>query len=235
MKLAQKRVLITGASSGIGEAFAKEFAKRGAKLILVAYEQNKTQIVADSLEGENHLAFGCDFTKPENLLKLFDQITSETETLDILINNAGIGIYNPIEDIDPKDWFDSFNINVHAPFMLTKLFLPILKKSKSPLIINTGSQCGIDACYPRVAYNSTKFALRGFSLTLSKEFENSNLRSVYYALSSVMTNFGPMSIDERKTLEEQGKKYYTPEDVANYLADRIEKNDLPPEIDLIQK
>lgn len=235
MNLAQKRILITGASSGIGEAFAKEFAKRGAKLILVALDKEKTEKVIGSLEGEGHSAFSCDFSKPENILNLFDEITKISEDLDILINNAGIGIYNTIENIDPKDWFDSFNINVHAPFMLTKLFLPLLKKSESSLVINTGSQCGIEACFPRVAYNATKFALRGFSLTLSKEFENTNLKSVYYALSSVMTGFGPLSVEEKKSLQQQGKKYQTPEDVANYLADRIESDDLPPEIDLIQK
>lgn len=235
MKLAQKTIIVTGSSSGIGEAFAKEFAKRGARLVLVALDQDKTQQVVDTLEGEGHLAFGVDFTDPEQIIDFSEKLTDQIDKIDILVNNAGIGIYKHIEEIDPKEWYDSFAINVHSPFMLVKLFLPYLKKSQDEgLIINTGSQCGIEACYPRVAYNTTKFALRGLSLTLSKEFENTNLKSVYLALSSVMTNFGPMSMDERKKLQELGKKYYSPEEVAIFLADKIEGNDLPNEIRLIQ-
>lgn len=235
MELSNKTALITGAAGGIGSALANELNKRGTRLILIDYNQDKLRSLEKDL-GEKHEYYAVDFTNKTQLLDTLETILKTTKTLDILINNAGIGVYENLERIDPKDWDISFDVNIHAPFTITKLLLPLLKAAEKGHIINVGSICGSEVFEPRLAYNTTKFALRGFSLSLSKEFEDTNLSATYITLGHVLTDFGPKSIEERLQMQEAGEiTYFTPQEVAENIVNLIETDQLIPEVEIRNK
>lgn len=232
MDLAKKNILITGAAGGIGTAFAKELGSRGANLILTDLKGSELENLLGSLSGDTHKTYAVDFTVQSQIFDFVEKINSEYKNIDILINNAGIGVYKKLEEIEPEEWYNSFDINIHAPFILTKLLLPKLKTSENPIVINIGSVCGVEPKGCRVAYNSTKFALRGLSLSLVNEFKDSDLQVSLLTLGSVMTEFGPTTIEERKKMEAEGKDYLDPDFIASVIADKIQKDCLENEIEL---
>lgn len=230
MNLTQKNILITGATGGIGSTFAKEFANRGANLILTDLKKTKLKTLASQIKGASHKTYPVDFTNHNQIFDFVEKLNSEYENIDILVNNAAIGVYKSLKEIELKKWLDSFNINVHAPFILTKLLLPKLNRSKQPIVLNIGSVCGVKPKGHRVAYNSTKFALRGLSLTLTNEFKNSKLQFSLITLNSVMTEFGPKTIAEKEKMKDGGKNYLDSNYIAKLIADKIQNNNLENEI-----
>ncbi|MBI2414505.1 SDR family oxidoreductase [candidate division WWE3 bacterium] len=235
MDLKNKTILLTGATGGIGEAFVQEFAKDGAKFILVAKNQEELNQLVTKISLKDVSIYETDFSDIGKTTNLALQIAKNHPQIDILMNNAGIGVYDNLENIDPKSWFDSFAVNVHAPFIFSKILLANLQKSSTPMIINTGSQCGFKIEETRLAYNSTKFALRGMSLTMAQEFRDKGIKVVLLSFSSVMTNFGPLDIPDKKRLEQNGHKYFRPEYVAKEIVSRIKQDHIEDEMCLIQE
>jgi short-subunit dehydrogenase len=109
------------------------------------------------------------------------------------------------------------NINVNAPFILIKGLLGSLKKSEKGMIFNVGSGMGVIAAEDRSSYCTSKFALRGLSLSLDKELRSQKFDVVLLTLGSVMTPFGTGGIDKRKELERKGKKYLTVSEVVEKI------------------
>ena len=203
MDLAGKIAVVTGAGGAIGSALV-------AKL-----KDNKVFCI----EVDKDFEMGCDFTKSESILALFGVIKDKFPIIDFVFNVAGIGVYKKIEDLTENDWQNTFTINVTAPFLISQTLLPNLKKTKSTMIFNIGSGMGVVSASERTAYCSSKFALRGLSLSLSKELKNQDVDVVLLTLGSVMTPFGTGGIDKRKELERNGKKYLTVQEVTNKIID----------------
>ena len=134
---------------------------------------------------------------------------------------AGIGVYKNLQDVSFKDWADSFSINVTAPFLLTKNLLPLLQKAKDSFVLNIGSGAGTMPMRGRSAYCATKFALRGWTLSLAEEFQGKDPRFCLITLGSTITNFSGMTIEEKKKEHAKGKAYFPVEWVANKLVEII--------------
>ena len=154
------------------------------------------------------------------------------EKLDILINAAGVGVYKEIEDVELREWTDSLAINTTAPFYMTKMLLPLLRKSEKSVIINIGSGMGKIPTACRSVYCATKYALRGMTLSLAAEFQGTNVNFVHIALGSTLTEFGPMTLKEKEEESLKGKAYFTPEWVAKKFVEIIEKEQFEGEIEL---
>jgi short-subunit dehydrogenase len=248
MSIPEKTILVTGAAKGIGKAISQKLISEGAHLILVDIEKI-------DLQGSNIYIYQADLTKFEEIEALAKNIQKDHPRIDILINNAGIGIYKKIEELELSEWQKAINLNVTAPFFLTKLLLPNLlaatqgsgisekrqeklpteNLADKPLIINIGSGCGKKGVAGRVSYCSTKFALRGMSLSLYEELDPL-IKVIYLALGSVATEFGSQSAEEKLKLA--GKNYLTPKEVAQEIYTQIITNtnkDLPAEIELYPK
>ena len=119
-----------------------------------------------------------------------------------------------------------FIIGNTSPYFLTQSLLPGLSKSEISLVVNIGSGMGVMPAAGRSVYSSMKFALRGQTLSLAKEFERSKPNFVLMTLGSVLTAFGPMSLDEKKKeMETGGKGYLTPEYVAKKTVEVINDKD----------
>lgn len=221
MDLKGKTVLITGASKGIGNAIAKKLAKEGANLILIARNENTLKDLMKNLSSGNHKYYVCDFEGINQVFNLAENISKDFEKIDVLINGAGIGVYKPIEEVSFDEWNNSFSVGLDAPYFLTQRLLPLLNKSEKSIIINIGSGMGVIPAPGRSVYCSMKFALRGMTLSLAEEFKRTNTRFVLLTLGSVLTGFGPKTLEEKKN---ESKAYLTPEWVAERVAEIIQEN-----------
>lgn len=228
MNLNGKTVVITGAMGGIGSELTRQFAAEGAKLVLVERSPQEFQKLPATLNRDIY-KYTADFSDIKQVYELGEKLHHDFPKIDILINNAGIGIYKPYSDITWRDWELSFAINVHAPFILTQQLLPSLKAAQGSVIF-TGSGSGVLPMAGRAAYSTSKFALRGLGLCLATEFEGQDIRFAHLTLGSTLTDFGPLGVVGKKQLQEQGKKYLMPDYVVSTLIERIKMDDLSAEI-----
>lgn len=213
-----KIAVVTGANGGIGKIIIKQLKAIGVKCVCI-----------DILGTPSSDFLLCDMTKQADIKSVVNKISSKFESIDLLFNLSGIGIYKNIEDLSIKEWNNSIAINLTAPYILTKGLLPLLKKSNSPIVVSFGSGMGVSPTAGRIAYCSSKFGLRGLSLTLSKEFKDKKVKFVHLTLGSIMTNFGTGGIELRKKLSQNGKKYLDPNKVVEKIIGIINSTKPNPE------
>ena len=158
-----KVALVTGGSSGIGEATANLLAKRGARVFCA---QRSKSLHEDIL---------VDFINPNNALKIITEIRKKTGSLDILINNAGIMKEGTVEDISLEEWNDHLTVNLTIPFLLIKYAMPLIKKNKGS-IINVGSIEGLGSNPSHPAYGSSKAGLHGLTRAISVDHGSEGVR-----------------------------------------------------------
>ncbi len=221
MELKNKTVLITGASKGMGNSIAKRLAQDGANLILVARNEENLKDLVKNLGGGNHKYYACDLSDIEQVIRLSENISKDFVKIDVLINGAGIGVYKPIEEVSFDEWKKSLSVGLDAPYFLTQKLLPLLGKSEKSIVINIGSGMGVIPAPGRSVYCSMKFALRGMTLSLAEEFKRTKVQFVLLTLGSVLTGFGPKTIEEKKN---EGKAYLTPEWVAERVSEIIKED-----------
>ena len=232
MQLKGKTAVITGAGGGIGSALVKRLKKEGVNLILIERDLNLLEHLVDFVDGPENKRYEADLSKPKEIVKLSENISREVEKVDLLFHVAGVGIYKPIEKLSLEEWELSLNINVTAPFLITKELMPLLKKSEDPLVVSIGSGTGVKPYAGRVAYCSSKFALRGLSLVLSKEYKKSKVNFLLMTFGSIMTAFGPGGLERRKKLQEGGKKYLSVEEVVEKTIESIKDDNRKDEVEL---
>ncbi|GAB4311906.1 MAG: SDR family oxidoreductase [Bacteroidales bacterium] len=155
-----KVVIITGASSGIGEALAKNMAGRGAHVVLAARNEEKIRTLAESFPGE-HLAVRVDVTSENDCKKLIDETVNRFGRIDILINNAGISMRALFADVDLRVVRKVMDVNFWGSVYCTKYALPYLLKSKGS-VVGVSSIAGYKGLPGRTGYSASKFALQGF-------------------------------------------------------------------------
>ena len=185
----QKLVLVTGAGSGIGRALCVEAANRGMTVALCGRRQEALETSRALLgAGAGHLVIPADITRPEDRRVIVDRIKSERGALDILINNAGIVEGGSLETFDDDALARTFQTNVMAPMALTRDLMPLLVAAKPSRVVNVGSIFG-DIGYPEfTCYSATKFALRGFSMALRREWKRKGISVTYAAPRATRTD-----------------------------------------------
>lgn len=176
--LNNKTILITGAGDGIGKVCAKTFAQYGAQVILLSRTQSKLEQLYDEIE-ELHpgkvIIHPIDFktASVDDYKTLAASLDEQCECLDGLIHNAALlGARSPIEFYPEQDWSDLMQVNVNAPFHLSKVLLPSLSRSTDARMIFTSSGVGRVGRAFWGAYGVSKFALEGLMQTLADEVEN---------------------------------------------------------------
>jgi len=170
--LAGSRILLTGASSGIGRALAIELANRKAKQIAVARRRPLLEKLVEEVRaigGEIELVEG-DLTDEVVRRAAIDRAQQAYGGLDILINNAGVGALGLFENADEARLRSVMEINFFAPAALTRCALPLLRNGSAPLVVNIGSILGYRAIPRMSEYCASKFALTGLSESLAAEF-----------------------------------------------------------------
>jgi NAD(P)-dependent dehydrogenase (short-subunit alcohol dehydrogenase family) len=187
--LAGKRILVTGASSGIGRAAAVRLAREGAMVVAVARREHELALLHDEIvrAGGRAAHRACDITSPDEVDALVRWVIDECGDIDVLVNNAGRSIRRPIVDsFDRLDDFDrSMAVNYFGPVRLTVGLLPAMVRRRSGHVINVGTWSVPVGTSPRfAAYHSSKAALAGFGRCVGAELAASGVRvtAVHYPL-----------------------------------------------------
>ena len=170
-----KSVLVTGGTRGIGEAISREFAKKGYDIIINYVNSNeKAQNLKQELEREYNikiLPIQTDISNEIAIKNMVDTAINEFGKIDVLVNNAGIVIDREFEDRTVEDWKKTLDINLIAPFVLTKLVGKEMMKQKSGAIINISSTNGINTYYPTsVDYDASKSGLISLTYDSAVQF-----------------------------------------------------------------
>lgn len=155
--LTNMTVLLTGAAGGIGRSMAEIFVAAGARLALADIEEEDTKTLAENL-GPEHRAYRIDLSDPEDIKQTIPRIGAEMG-IDIVINNAGLGMVFPAVQMDVDEWDKTFAINLRAPWLVAATAFPFLKRSGRGRIINMASQAGIVAIEEHAAYGASKAGL----------------------------------------------------------------------------
>ncbi|MBL4928090.1 GolD/DthD family dehydrogenase [Fuscibacter oryzae] len=159
-------VVITGAAGGIGTAMAEAFASTGARLALV--DLRAPEVLAARL-GPGHGAWACDLAQPAEIARTTAEIGDQMG-IDVLINNAGLGIVAPAEEMSVDDWDRTQAINLRAPWLMACAALPYLKASGRGRVVNIASQAGLIAIAEHAAYGASKAGLIGLTKVLALEW-----------------------------------------------------------------
>lgn len=162
-RLDGKNALVTGGASGIGESTARIFAEAGANVIIVDLNEERARQLAASLPKAR--SYRCDITSEAEVKTLFDQL----DGLDILINNAGIGLVGGIQETELSDFQRLFRVNVEGTFLVTRAALPKLIASHGS-IVNIGSVAGLVGVKRRFAYCGTKGAIVALTRQLAVDY-----------------------------------------------------------------
>ena len=195
-------VLITGATRGIGKQIADDLYKSGAKLMLTG--TNKEQIVRlnenlDDYEGRKYY-YCVDFLDAEST-NLFIEKVSTLDRIDVCINNAGINRVNYVEQTSTKDWDDIISVNLKAPFMIIREVSKIMKKNRYGRIINISSIYGHISKEKRSAYSSSKFGIRGLTVSSSIELARYNILVNAVSPGFVLTDLTKTILSDKEMKE----------------------------------
>lgn len=179
-------VLITGAGSGLGRALALTYAREGHRVFLSGRTQEKLAIVRNEIEqqGGSAKVIICDVTEKASVLEAINQI----EALDILINNAGIGLFGELENLTEEAIDNVLDTNVKGTILITQAALPSLLKSHGR-VLNIISTAGLRGKRNESVYCATKFAVRGFTESLQKEWEEQPITATAVYMGGMNTPF----------------------------------------------
>jgi len=184
--ISSQTILITGCSSGIGLALALEFKKRGHTVFATA---RQAQALA-SLTALGLIAVELDVTSQQSIDKATEQIRTQTNRLDMLINNAGYGQFGAVLDTDSNALRRQFETNVIAPVALSRAFLPLLRTSSSACIANIGSISGVATTPFAGVYCASKAALHALSDAMRMELAPLGVRVVTVQPGGIASKFG---------------------------------------------
>ena len=177
MNFKNKVIVITGASSGIGEAAAEQFAKKGANLVIIARRKDKLEEVEKKLSKYpiKTLVQVCDVSDKEQVKQMSETVIDTFSRIDILVNNAGFVIYGKVEELSIEDIESQMQTNYFGMINCTKYFLPYFLKQNLGHIVNVASVGGSFGVPGIASYCATKFAMLGFSEGLHHELHGTNV------------------------------------------------------------
>ncbi|CAL67674.1 SDR family oxidoreductase [Christiangramia forsetii] len=177
-KLNDKKALITGGSKGIGKATVIEFLKLGAEVLFTARNEKDIKLLETELKEEGHQVTGlvADSAKPEDIKKIKNWIAERWNSLDILVNNAGINIRKQAIDYSEEEFRKVLEINLVAPFEISRALYPFLKKSGKASIINIASSAAIQDVGTGTPYAMSKSGLLQQSRSLAVEWAEDQIR-----------------------------------------------------------
>jgi short-subunit dehydrogenase len=222
-RFARKVVLITGASSGIGLAAAKAFAREGASLMLSARRKDLLDqaSVACRKLGASCENFPADIQDHKQVLQLVEQTISQFGRIDVLINNAGIGFYSPFQKEPWENIARSLHTNFEAVLALCHAVVPHMLKLGSGSIVNVSSVVGKRPVAMLAAYSATKFGLWGFSQCLDLELRPLGIHVCHFCPTSTETEFHRLAGMETPG-QPSGAKH-SADRVANAMVDAVLK------------
>ena len=226
MRLKNARVIVTGASSGIGRAIALEFARRGARVALASRNRPALNEVAALItsEGGSAVVIPTDVTAEGALKQMADESIRELGGIDILVNNAGQGMSATIGDASGADVETLFRLNVLAAAAAIRAVIPVMRAQGSGMIINISSMAG-RVVIPRIGYYSaSKFALTAIGDALRMEESHRGIRVMNVFPGTTRSSFGENRLGTRGRQAHQVLPPVSAEKVARRIAGAVARN-----------
>jgi NAD(P)-dependent dehydrogenase (short-subunit alcohol dehydrogenase family) len=211
--LSGKVAFVTGGSRGIGLATARALASSGASVAITGTNQGHLDSAVSSL-GKNVLGIRADVRQYAEIEVALAQTVSKFGGLDIVINNAGVGVFRPVADMAVDEWHRIIDTNLSGVFYCCHAALPHLKKRGGGWIINISSLASKNAFVNGAAYCASKSALNAFSEALMQEVRYDGVRVAYVLPGSVNTGFGGLA-------NTKSEWALMPDDVAEVIVDLI--------------
>jgi uncharacterized protein len=222
-----KTALITGASSGIGAAFARELATRKTNLVLVARSQDKLQQLAEQLQEQfqiNTQVIVQDLSQPGAAQAIYDAIAHSNLTIDLLINNAGFGDYGKFLDRELSKQIAMIQLNITALVELTYLFLPAMKQRQSGAIVNLSSIAGFQPLPYMSVYAASKAFVLSFSESLWAEYKDSGVSILALCPGATESNFYKVAQFPSSFASKNSAGYTSAEAVVKDALKALDKN-----------
>jgi short-subunit dehydrogenase len=184
-----KTVVITGASSGIGESCARKFVGEGARVVLAARGAEPLKRLVQELGAHVAHAVPTDVSDPSGCQRLVEEAKSRFGSIDVLVNNAGYNSRGPFEKLPMDEILQILHVNLRAPMVLTRLALPAMRAQGFGTIVNVASLAGRFPLDDEAVYSATKFGLRIFSFAVAEELRGTNVRICVVSPGPVDTGF----------------------------------------------
>ncbi|QGU96812.1 SDR family NAD(P)-dependent oxidoreductase [Clostridium bovifaecis] len=206
----KKIVLITGAGSGLGEELARCYCEEGKHIVLVGRNKEKLRNVAEIINklGGSADCVTCDISNYDSVKSLVEYISGKYKSIDYLINNAGIGYFGPLEKITIEEVNAMLDVNVKGTIIVTQGLIPYVKDR----ILNIISTAGLRGKINESVYAASKYAIRGFTESLQKEFADKNLKITAVYMGGMDTPFW-----ENSTHIKDKSRLRSPESVAREI------------------
>ena len=225
-----KAAIVTGGTKGIGRAIAEALAGEGLNVCVGARDVDEVKQAVRELEGTGAAATGaaCDVRVYEECEALVAHAVEELGGVDVLVNNAGIGLFKPVEEMSPEEFRAVLETNLFGVFHCCRAAIPVMKRRGGGYIINISSLAGANPHPSMAAYNASKFGLNGFSEALMQEVRHDKIKVSYVMPGSVNTEFGGDTPGAEKGWQLQ------PADVARVVTDllRHDERSLPSRVEI---
>jgi 3-oxoacyl-[acyl-carrier protein] reductase len=189
-----KIAVVTGGTRGIGYSIAEALVKEGASVSICGRDESHMKAALEKLgraasAGQVHGTVS-DVRRHEDCRKVIRQAAKTFGGLDLLVNNAGVGIFKPIDQMTPEEWDTVIETNLSAVFYCSHEAIPLMRERGGGYIFNISSLAGVNAFPGGSAYNASKFGLNGFSEAMMQEVRYDGIRVSYIMPGSVATDFG---------------------------------------------
>jgi len=229
-----KVVVITGASSGVGESTARLLAANGAKVVVGARRKDRIDALVKDITGKggSALGFTTDVTKRGDVEALVQGAIDKYNRIDVIVNNAGIMPIAPMAAVKVEEWDRMIDVNIKGLLYGVAAALPIMQRQKQGHIINIASVFGFKVFAPGgTVYNATKFAVRAITEGLRVELRPDNIRCTMISPGAIATEIPESSSEEatRKNLREFYKMAIPADSIARAIAYAIEQ---PAEVEV---
>jgi 3-oxoacyl-[acyl-carrier protein] reductase len=208
-----KVAVVTGGNRGIGRGIAEALAGSGMVVALTARDPKVAAKAAAEI-GSGARGYACDVRRPELVATLFASVDRDLGGVDVLVNNAGVGVFGKVAEMSLDDWHTVIETNVNGVFYCTREAIPRMKQRGGGYIFNVSSLAGRNAFPGAAAYCASKHAVNGFSEVLFQEVREDGIRVTYLMPGSVATEFG------RGGSAKQGWALQ-PEDVGEMVVDLL--------------
>jgi hypothetical protein len=219
-RFADRTIVITGASAGIGASSARRFAAEGGRVVLAARGRARLERLAAEITeaGGVALAVSVDVADLRAAEGLLDQAAQAYGGIDVLVNNAGAQARGPVEQHSADELTHVVTVNLTAPIVLSRLALPYLRRSPAPAIVNIASLAGRLPVTHEAVYSATKFGLRTFSFALAEELASAGIKVAVVSPGPVDTGFLMDDLDDVPDLV-FSQPLATPDEIAALVLD----------------